>query len=162
VVRSALILALFATFAAPAAAGAPVWGKIGNIGVGMLQEAVIEQNGLGEQQGCGQGCVDIRYYGKVEVEFKGGRVVSISCAAPGSLAGRGCPAGFALPGGVELGTRVPYRKQWRGFSRYVPATPQSDLFYWRRYVRVGGRRIEVDLVVEKGRVIDITESALRG
>ena len=148
--------------AVPARAAAPTWGKIGGIGVGMLQNAVIEQHGLGERDSCtDKGCEDVRYYGRVQVVFEHGRVSSVNCAAPGPLAGRGCPAGFALPDTVSLGTPVPYQKQWRGYVRYTPQEPQYDFFYWKKSVRVGGRVLGVYLTIEKGKVIDIMEAAVK-
>ncbi len=159
-VLSSSLIALTASVSARVAA--PAWGKIGGIGVGMLQDAVVEQHGLGERDSCtGEGCADVRYYGRVQVSFEHSRVVSVDCTAPGSLAGRGCPAGFALPDGLALGTPVPYRKHWRGYVRYTPQEPQYDFFYWKKSVRVGGRAIGVYLIIEKGKVIGITEAAAK-
>jgi len=149
--------------AVPAHAAAPVWGKIGGIGVGMLQDAVIYHYGVGERDSCtDKGCADVRYYGKVQVVFEHGRVAAIYCTAPGSLAGRGCPPGFALPDRVALGTPVPYAKRWRSYTRYTPRDAQYDLYSWKKQVRVGGRLIGIYLTVEKGKVISIGESALTG
>lgn len=153
----------FATAAiAPATAlsAAAAWGKIGGIGVGMLQDAVIYQHGLGQRDSCtDKGCLDVRYYGRIQVIFKHGRVASVDCAALGSLAGRGCPAGFVLPDGVSLGTPVPYGKHWHGYVRYTPQDQQYDFYSWKKYVRVGGRVIVVYLTIEKGKVIGILEAA---
>jgi hypothetical protein len=140
----------------------PAWGKIGGIGVGMLQDAVVYRYGLGHRNSCtDKGCADVRTYGKVQVVFKHGRVASIDCASPGPLAGRGCPLGFVLPDGVTLGTAVPYAKHWRGYVRYTPKDSQYDLYSWKKQVRVGGRLIGVYLTVEKGRVIGIVEAAAK-
>jgi len=139
----------------------PAWGKIGALGIGMLEQAVIYHQGLGRQESCtSKGCADVRGYGTVQVVFEHGRVASVDCAAPGSLAGRGCPAGFVLPDGVALGTPVPFASSWRGYVRYQPPDAQYDLFSWKKQVRLGGRAIVVYLTVEKGRVIGIGESAV--
>jgi hypothetical protein len=150
--------------AASSAHAAPSgWGKIGGIGVGMLQDAVVYHYGVGHRNSCAdKGCADVRYYGKVQVVFEHGRVASINCAAPGSLAGRGCPFGFALPDGVALGTTVPYAKRWRGYVRYTPQEGQYDLYSWKKQVRVGGRLVGVFLTVEKSKVVSIGESVLKG
>ena len=136
------------------------WGTIGGIRVGSAQAALIHKRGPGVRYNkpCPI-CVDLRWYGPVLVEFKHRRVVRLDCAATGPLAGRGCPHGFVLPDGVALGTPVPRQTRWHGYVTYVPMTgAQYDFIYWRRSVRVGHRAIWVSLVVEKGRVIGITEA----
>lgn len=155
----ALVAAVALLSTQTASAAAPQWGKIGTIGIGMLRAAVVEQQGFGVSDSCtGVGCATVGQYGKLQVQFSNGRVTDIDCAAPGSLAGTGCPAGFTLPDGVTLGTPVPYRTNWNGYTRYTPTEPQYDLFYWRRTVNESGRRIHVYLVVEKGHIISIAES----
>jgi hypothetical protein len=153
-----LICALTRVGAGASLAVEPVWGKMGGIAVGMLQEAVIYNQGLGHRESCtDKGCADVRDYDGVQVIFEHGRVGSVNCAAPGPLAGHGCPNGFVLPDGVALGTRVPFGKSWRGYIRYIPPDAQYDFFYWKKHVRIDGRLIGVYLMIEKGKVIGIGE-----
>jgi len=151
---SSVMLASASTLATP-------WGTIGGIAVGTPQTTVVEQRGPGVHYNAPCPiCVDLRYYGRVLVEFQHQRVLHVGCAAPGPMAGRGCPRGFALPDGVALGTSVEPRSPWRGYARYIPSIGgEYDFVYGKKSVRVAGRTVWVYLVVEKGRVIGVTESA---
>jgi hypothetical protein len=159
-VGAAVLTAL--TVAGAGFAATNQWGKIGGIGVGMLQDAVIYQHGLGQRDSCTEkGCADVRSYGRVQVTFVHGRVSSVNCSAAGALAGRGCPTDFVLPDGVKLGTAVPFAKRWRGYVRYTPQEPQYDFYSWKKSVRVGARLVGIYLTVEKAKVVAIVESALK-
>jgi hypothetical protein len=144
--------------ASPADGATASWGKINNFGLGMLQNAVYEQHGFGTSG-------SPRFYtsyrvggGRIDLLFKHGRVSAVSCSASGPPGGGGCPAGFALPDGVALGSPVPYRSPWHGYARYTPQEPQYDFFYWRKAVRVGGRTLHVYLLVERGKIVSISET----
>jgi hypothetical protein len=145
-----------AVAATSVAAATSQWGKIGEVGVGMLQDAVYQQHGYGSS-GQPQFVTSYRERGgQVDVLFKHGRVTNVSCSEA-NAGGRGCPAGFALPDGVALNMPVPFRTPWRGYTRYVPPDAQFDFYYWRKAVRVGGRLLHVYLMTERGKIVSIGE-----
>lgn len=160
--RVLLIILVVVTLAGTVGRAAPAapnpWGKMAGFGLGTLQDAVYEQHGFGTS---GQPNFETSYRvagGRVDLFFKHARIAAVNCAAPGPLAGGGCPAGFALPDGIALGSRVPYQSPWHGYSRYNPEQPQYDFYYWRKAVKVGARVVHVYLITERGKVTSIAEA----
>jgi hypothetical protein len=156
------VIAAGAAAAAGVAQAAPSdaasWGKMSGFGLGMLQDAVYQQHGFGTSGGPKFFTSYRVEGGRVDLMFKHGRVTDLNCSAPGPLAGGGCPTGFTLPDGTSLGTKVPYRSPWHGYSRYTPQEPQYDFYYWRKSVRSGGRIVHVYLITERGKVTSIAEA----
>ena len=151
-----LIVGFTAALTSTANGATPQWGKIGGIGIGMLQNAVYQQHGFGSSGRPGSYTRYRLQGGEVEIGFVHGRVAGVNCGALGGEAG--CPQGFALPDGVTQHTHVPYKSPWKGYARYTPQQPQSDFYYWRKVVRAGGRPLHIYLITERGKVLSIAEA----
>lgn len=131
-----------------------VWGMIGPFQLGMLQSAVYKTHGYGST---GEAWPWTSYRvagGTVKVGFLLRRRLSdLSCATPGFPQGGGCPKGFQLPDGVAVGTLVPARSPWRGYTR-----SRSSQRLWEKTVRTATRRISVTIFAMQGKVVFIGES----
>jgi hypothetical protein len=62
-----------------------------------------------------------------------------------------CDPVFRLPDGVELGTRIPFGRYWKGYKRVNLFEP-GPRPGWRRFVTVGGKKVRVTLDIDQGRV----------
>jgi hypothetical protein len=57
-----------------------------------------------------------------------------------------------LPDGVEIGTKIPFGRTWRGYTYFMHGDGNSA---WRKRVSVNNAKIEVKLFMSKGRVTSI-------
>jgi hypothetical protein len=83
--------------------------------IGATERAAIYELGDGHGRICfTKSCT--HYYGvydhgRIQMTIDHGHVVSLNCAAPGGMAGHGCPKKTGFPSGVQLQTRIPFGAQ---------------------------------------------------
>jgi hypothetical protein len=145
-VLASLALALpVAAIAAPEAAPKPSWKCIRGLCIGTTVKAMNERYGPGWATS---------YDGAVSAGIKvpGGRVyvtnVGDFCRATKRITTISTSDPIVrLPDGVRIGTKIPSKAKWRGYTHVKSA--------WRKRLSVKGEKVEVRLEAFKGRVTGV-------
>lgn len=148
----ALVVTATRETGAASAAPKPNWKCISGVCLGTTVAAMYYRYGADSaQQSGGEGVV---YW---EIGVPGGRVGATNpgdmCRASKRITriGTGDPI-VTLPDGVQIGTKIPFGKTWRGYTYFTHGDFNSA---WRKRIVVNKTKIEVVLDMTRGRVTGV-------